>query len=213
MVSASIRRGCCRTPTSRSNSTKPEMSAAACRRSASMCIPNSGIDRGRTAEVLALCHGTARLARNASTMPASLAVRRASPPAAAPASNSSPTTPRNSCIAGCARAIRAAAMTRSGQHGHAADVEPRPQDFVPYSPAGATALRASLAAGSRSERRLPCRQHPQEGISPFDDLQPPYAALISGAFHPTAEGHAIVADHVLRHVNELLAKRSLAAAK
>jgi hypothetical protein len=50
----------------------------------------------------------------------------------------------------------------------------------------------------------------REGISPFDDLQPPYAALYSGAFHPTAEGHAIVADHVLRHVNELLDKRSLA---
>jgi nicotinic acid mononucleotide adenylyltransferase len=42
-------------------------------------------------------------------------------------------------------------------------------------------------------------------------LQPPYAALMSGAFHPTAEGHAIVADHVLRHVNQLLENRAVAA--
>ena len=33
-----------------------------------------------------------------------------------------------------------------------------------------------------------------------------YAALTSGAFHPTAEGHAIVADHVMRHVRALLDK-------
>ena len=46
----------------------------------------------------------------------------------------------------------------------------------------------------------------REGISPFDILQPAYAALISGAFHPTAEGHAIVADHVMRHVRALLDK-------
>jgi hypothetical protein len=40
----------------------------------------------------------------------------------------------------------------------------------------------------------------------FDILQPAYAALTSGAFHPTAEGHAIVADHVMRHVRALLDK-------
>jgi hypothetical protein len=36
------------------------------------------------------------------------------------------------------------------------------------------------------------------------------AALYSGAFHPTAEGHVIVADHVLRHVQVLREKSSLA---
>ena len=46
----------------------------------------------------------------------------------------------------------------------------------------------------------------REGISPFDILQPAYAALYSGAFHPTAEGHAIVADHVMRHVRSVLDK-------
>jgi hypothetical protein len=38
----------------------------------------------------------------------------------------------------------------------------------------------------------------------------PVAALYSGAFHPTAGGHVIVADHVLHHVDELLEKKSLA---
>lgn len=82
--------------------------------------------------------------------------------------------------------------------------------FVPYSPAGA------LPYGHRwrlvrdpNDAFLAANTH-REGISPFDDLQPPYAALVSGAFHPTAEGHAIVADHVLRHINELLKKRKLA---
>jgi lysophospholipase L1-like esterase len=82
--------------------------------------------------------------------------------------------------------------------------------FTPYSPAGA------LPYGHRwrlvrdpNDAFLAANTH-REGISPFDDLQPPYVALVSGAFHPTAEGHAIVADHVLRHVNELLEKRKLA---
>jgi hypothetical protein len=35
-------------------------------------------------------------------------------------------------------------------------------------------------------------------------LQPAYAALYSGAIHPTAEAHAIVADHVMRHVRALV---------
>ena len=46
----------------------------------------------------------------------------------------------------------------------------------------------------------------REGISPFDILQPAYAGLMSGAFHPTAEAHAIVADHVMRHVRSILDK-------
>jgi hypothetical protein len=82
--------------------------------------------------------------------------------------------------------------------------------FAPYSPA------AVLPYGHRwrlardpNDAFLSANTH-REGISPFDDLQPPYAALISGAFHPTAEGHAIVADHVLRHVNALLENRALA---
>jgi lysophospholipase L1-like esterase len=80
------------------------------------------------------------------------------------------------------------------------------QDFEPYSPA------AALPYGHRwrlihnpNDAFLTANTH-REGISPFDILQPAYAALTSGAFHPTAEGHAIVADHVMRHVRNLLDK-------
>lgn len=38
----------------------------------------------------------------------------------------------------------------------------------------------------------------------FDPLQPVYAALYSGAIHPSAEGHAIVADHVLPHARRVV---------
>ena len=38
----------------------------------------------------------------------------------------------------------------------------------------------------------------------FDILQPAYAGLHGGAIHPTAEAHAIVADHVLRHARATL---------
>ena len=79
-------------------------------------------------------------------------------------------------------------------------------DFEPYSPAGA------LPYGHRwrlihnpNDAFLTANTH-REGISMFDILQPAYAALTSGAFHPTAEGHAIVADHVMRHVRTLLDK-------
>jgi hypothetical protein len=79
-------------------------------------------------------------------------------------------------------------------------------DFEPYSPA------AALPYGHRwrlihnpNDAFLTANTH-KEGISPFDILQPAYAALTSGAFHPTAEGHAIVADHVMRHVRSLLDK-------
>ena len=82
--------------------------------------------------------------------------------------------------------------------------------FTPYLPAGALPYAHHWRlARDPNDAFLAANTH-REGISPFDDLQPPYAALFSGAFHPTAEGHAIVADHVLRHVNELLEKRALA---
>jgi hypothetical protein len=82
--------------------------------------------------------------------------------------------------------------------------------FVPYSPAGVLPYGHHWRlARDPNDAFLTANTH-REGISSFDELQPPYAALISGAFHPTAEGHAIVADHVLRHVNQLLEKRTLA---
>jgi hypothetical protein len=82
--------------------------------------------------------------------------------------------------------------------------------FVPYSPAGALPYAHHWRlVRDPNDSFLAANTH-REGISLFDDLQPPYAALVSGSFHPTAEGHAIVADHVLRHVNELLEERAVA---
>lgn len=83
-------------------------------------------------------------------------------------------------------------------------------DFMPYSPAGALPYGHHWRLVRDPNDAFLAGNTHKEGISPFDELQPPYAGLISGAFHPTAEGHAIVADHVLRHVNVLLGQRKLA---
>ena len=85
-------------------------------------------------------------------------------------------------------------------------------EFEPYSPANAlpyahrwrlfhTANDAFLTANSH----LP-------GISPFDIIQPAYAGLYSGALHPTAEGHSMVADSVLPHVRAIVDGKERAAA-
>jgi hypothetical protein len=87
---------------------------------------------------------------------------------------------------------------------HAAD------QWVPYSPAAALPYAHHWRLARNPNDTFLAGNTHFEGISAFDDLQPAYAALYSGAFHPTAEGHVIVADHVLRHVDELLEKRSLA---
>jgi hypothetical protein len=83
-------------------------------------------------------------------------------------------------------------------------------EFEPYSPAAAlpSAHRWRLTHNP-NDAFLTANTH-REGISPFDILQPAYAALYSGAFHPTAEGHAIVADHVMRHVRAVLDKEKKA---
>jgi lysophospholipase L1-like esterase len=83
-------------------------------------------------------------------------------------------------------------------------------NFLPYSPAAALPYAHHWRLARNPNDTFLAGNTHREGLSPFDDLQPPYAALYSGAFHPTAEGHAIVADHVLRHVNEFLDKRTLA---
>src|SRR5262249_52056450 len=77
-------------------------------------------------------------------------------------------------------------------------------DFQPYSPAN------FLPYGHRwrlfhspNDAFLAANTHP-EGISLFDILQPAYAALYSGALHPTAEGHSVVADSVLPHVRTIV---------
>jgi len=76
--------------------------------------------------------------------------------------------------------------------------------FEPYSPANALpyAHRWRLFH-TANDAFLTANTH-REGVSPFDILQPAYAALYSGAMHPTAEGHAIVADSVLPHVRAIV---------
>jgi lysophospholipase L1-like esterase len=104
---------------------------------------------------------------------------------------------RGICARDPTRALADQVMMKMPRKSHQTD------DWEPYSPAGA------LPYGHRwrlihnpNDAFLTANLH-KDGISPFDILQPAYAALISGAFHPTAEGHAIVADHVMRHVRPL----------
>jgi hypothetical protein len=80
------------------------------------------------------------------------------------------------------------------------------EDFAPYSPAAYLpyAHRWRLFR-TPNDAFLTANVH-SPGFSLFDILQPVYAAMYSGAVHPTAEGHAIVADHVVRHVRALIAR-------
>jgi lysophospholipase L1-like esterase len=88
----------------------------------------------------------------------------------------------------------------------------RTDAFTPYSPANALpyAHRWRLFH-TANDAFLTANTH-REGILPFDILQPAYAGLYSGAIHPTAEGHAMVADSVIVQVRALLDKRPAHAA-
>jgi hypothetical protein len=88
---------------------------------------------------------------------------------------------------------------------------PNGEEWKPYSPA----ITIPYAHHYRLFRTpndafLAANTH-REGLSLFDILQPAYAGLYSGAIHPTAEAHAIVADHVVRHVRALVDKREAQA--
>jgi hypothetical protein len=78
------------------------------------------------------------------------------------------------------------------------------QQFEPYSPAYTLPYAHHWRlVRDPNDAFLIANTH-REGISLFDLLQPAFAALYSGAFHPTAEGHAIVADHVIKHVRDVV---------
>jgi hypothetical protein len=74
------------------------------------------------------------------------------------------------------------------------------QQFEPYSPAYTLPYAHHWRLVRNPNDTFLIANTHREGISLFDLLQPAYASLYSGAFHPTAEGHAIVADHVIKHV-------------
>jgi hypothetical protein len=89
----------------------------------------------------------------------------------------------------------------------------RTGEFTPYSPANTLpyAHRWRLFH-TANDAFLTANTH-REGISPFDILQPAYAGLYSGAIHPTAEGHALVADSVLVQVRAIVDKPPARAAE
>jgi hypothetical protein len=92
---------------------------------------------------------------------------------------------------------------RSFQDGIAMRVPRLPpggEEFKPYSPAATTPYaRHWRLFRTPNDAFLAANTH-REGVLVVDILQPAYAGLYSGAIHPTAEGHSIVADYVIRHV-------------
>jgi hypothetical protein len=83
---------------------------------------------------------------------------------------------------------------------------PGGEAFRPYSPAATLPYaRHWRLFRTPNDAFLTAHTH-REGVSAFDILQPAYAGLYSGAIHPTAEAHAIVADYVVRHARSILDK-------
>jgi hypothetical protein len=79
-------------------------------------------------------------------------------------------------------------------------------DFKPYSPAAALPYAHHWRLfRTPNDAFLAANTH-REGTPLYDILQPAYAGLYSGAIHPTAEAHAIVADHVIGHVRKIVDK-------
>ena len=87
---------------------------------------------------------------------------------------------------------------------------PTGDEWKPYSPVGTLPYAHHWRLfRTPNDAFLAANTH-REGLSLFDILQPAYAGLYSGAIHPTAEAHAIVADHMVRHVRALVDKREKA---
>jgi len=79
--------------------------------------------------------------------------------------------------------------------------------FKPYSPAATLPYAHHWRLfRTPNDAFLAANTH-REGTLLFDILQPAYAGLYSGAIHPTAEAHAIVADHVVQHVRKIVDKQ------
>ena len=84
---------------------------------------------------------------------------------------------------------------------------PNGEAWSPYSPAGSLPYAHNWRLiRTPNDAFLAANTH-REGTPLSDILQPAYAGLYSGAIHPTAEAHAIVADHVVRHVRAIVDKR------
>jgi hypothetical protein len=80
------------------------------------------------------------------------------------------------------------------------------EEWKPFSPANTISYaRHWRLFRTPNDAFLMANTH-KEDLSIFDILQPAWAGLYSGAIHPTAEAHAIVADHMIKHVRALLDK-------
>jgi hypothetical protein len=87
---------------------------------------------------------------------------------------------------------------------------PGGDDFKPYSPAAALPYEHHWRLfRTPNDAFMTANTHREGSISLFDILQPVYAGLYSGAIHPTAEGHSIVADHVIKHARLILDKHDV----
>ena len=105
--------------------------------------------------------------------------------------------------------VRARSEARARRrHQHARAAPPAGGDaFKPYSPAATLPYaRHWRLFRTPNDAFLTAHTH-REGVSLFDILQPAYAGLYSGAIHPTAEAHAIVADYVVRHARGIVDKQ------
>jgi hypothetical protein len=86
---------------------------------------------------------------------------------------------------------------------------PSGDEWKPYSPVGTIPYaRHWRLFRTPNDAFLAANTH-REGLSLFDILQPAWAGLYSGAIHPTAEAHAIVADHMVKHVRKLVDKQEV----
>jgi hypothetical protein len=85
-------------------------------------------------------------------------------------------------------------------------------EFKPFSPAAYLPYEHHWRLfRSPNDAFMTANTH-REGTAIVDMLQPAWAGLYSGAIHPSAEGHAIVADHIVRHAREMLDAKPAAAA-
>jgi hypothetical protein len=109
------------------------------------------------------------------------------------------------------RGICARDPKRARQDGVAMRVprlDPSADAFKPYSPAQTLPYaRHWRLFRTPNDAFLAAHTH-REGVLVVDILQPAYAGLYSGAIHPTAEGHSIVADYVVRHARGVVNKPS-----
>jgi hypothetical protein len=83
-------------------------------------------------------------------------------------------------------------------------------DFSPYQPRSFRPYaHHQRLIRTPNDAYLTANEHKGGGTPLFDILQPAVAALYGGAFHPNAEAHALVADHVMPHVRRLFEPRDV----